>query len=646
MGSELDIAFTTRGNDWLNLITFVRSIYKGPLSAAMSADTISNNEVPWVSALDYIGIDTYYSLGSNVPLGIAPSVDSLVLAWQPILDKLQQISLTYNKSIIITEIGYQSRPSCHVRPWGTVDRDPLDDSAWLQDHDCACQANAYEAFFQAVTARSFFAGVYWWLWRTDPSAGGTGDSDFTPHGKPAEIVLRRWYGNYTCSNTSFYQQYIRNDGTFEMTPTEKSIISSSSSSTPLHRYYLTPSDNACDGSFRVIEGLRSSTRTFIEEAAIKYPRTPGINITKKQFNGFCFGGPDEWSSPYYRFDSTGAEQSIENLLQIGTDTVEVIVQWYFSNVTSTEIYPILDPDNPLRTSTDDELKSILVYAKSRGMKTLLTPMLDPDWTLPAQNFCRGETGKNGCYWRGQLGMYWNQTDCSPESDYGQWFAGYKPVLIHYAQLAEATDTDGYLIAHELATPVSACPNLWAEIVTEVRAVFGGQVSSAFLPNLLDPNQLNLVLPWAKTLDFIGIDCYLNYNLPKPPAVPWQDTNLSIIENGVQSYVNSFSQLAQTTGKKVVCTEVGWASRPWTYTGTAGIAKLDPEDCSVWDQCVSMNAHVLIYQAFMETFYAQDWFDGVLFWTARADPTAGGTSDDGFTVIGKPSAGVIANYWLL
>ena len=72
--------------------------------------------------------------------------------------------------------------------------DPLDDSAWLEDHDMACQANAYEALLRVFAHEPWWNGVFWWLWRADATAGGTGDSDFTPHGKPAEAVLRRWYG--------------------------------------------------------------------------------------------------------------------------------------------------------------------------------------------------------------------------------------------------------------------------------------------------------------------------------------------------------------------------------------------------------------------------------------------------------------------
>ena len=53
------------------------------------------------------------------------------------------------------------------------------------------QANAYEALFRAFSGEPWWGGVFWWLWRADATAGGTGDSDFTPHGKPAEGACMR-----------------------------------------------------------------------------------------------------------------------------------------------------------------------------------------------------------------------------------------------------------------------------------------------------------------------------------------------------------------------------------------------------------------------------------------------------------------------
>jgi hypothetical protein len=35
--------------------------------------------------------------------------------------------------------------------------------------------------------------MYWWQWSPDPNDGGPDDTGYTPHGKPAEQILRSWY---------------------------------------------------------------------------------------------------------------------------------------------------------------------------------------------------------------------------------------------------------------------------------------------------------------------------------------------------------------------------------------------------------------------------------------------------------------------
>ena len=72
--------------------------------------------------------------------------------------------------------------------------DPYDDSAWLLVVDVSCQDNAYEALFRYALSKPYIHGVYLWLWRSDPTTGGTYNGDFTPFAKPAETTLRRWYG--------------------------------------------------------------------------------------------------------------------------------------------------------------------------------------------------------------------------------------------------------------------------------------------------------------------------------------------------------------------------------------------------------------------------------------------------------------------
>lgn len=183
IASELDHAFQ-REAEWRVLVAAVRAAFSGSLliEYGLSAD------LAWWDALDFIGIDFYSSLGGNLTLGQAPSVPELQAALAPYVSTIANLSARTGKKVVITEIGYQSRPSCHARPWATVERNPQDDSPWVCSFDTTCQANAYEAFLSTLVPQPWFAGVFWWLWHADPTSGGTSDSDFTPHGKPAEQV--------------------------------------------------------------------------------------------------------------------------------------------------------------------------------------------------------------------------------------------------------------------------------------------------------------------------------------------------------------------------------------------------------------------------------------------------------------------------
>jgi hypothetical protein len=52
--------------------------------------------------------------------------------------------------------------------------------------------------------------------------------------------------------------------------------------------------------------------------------------------------------------------------------VEVIAQWFFDNVTDTEIYPVTDPASPLRTPTDGELGALVAEVAEPTAMTLAT----------------------------------------------------------------------------------------------------------------------------------------------------------------------------------------------------------------------------------------------------------------------------------
>jgi hypothetical protein len=94
------------------------------------------------------------------------------------------VSAAAGKRVLFTEIGYKSHGGATVHPW---------DWEISGARDWGLQASAYEAAFDALWREPWFAGFYWWKWRPDARSDTDYERDFTPQGKPAEAVVRRYY---------------------------------------------------------------------------------------------------------------------------------------------------------------------------------------------------------------------------------------------------------------------------------------------------------------------------------------------------------------------------------------------------------------------------------------------------------------------
>ncbi len=169
-----------READWRRVIDSVRAHFSGPITYAANHDGYWN--VRFWDALDYIGIDAYFPMTNMMD----PPIDSLIARWNEIKPDLANLYNTYHKPIIFTEIGYRSVDGANMRPWewgtsGNVD---------LQE-----QWDCYEAVRLSFNNIDWFAGIFWWYWKTDPNQGGPDDIDYTPHNKPAENVVRNWYSS-------------------------------------------------------------------------------------------------------------------------------------------------------------------------------------------------------------------------------------------------------------------------------------------------------------------------------------------------------------------------------------------------------------------------------------------------------------------
>jgi len=179
IGTEL-LGTTHRSDDWREIIGGVRALYDGPIVYA-SLHGGEETSITWWDAVDYIGVDAYYRLADNDD----PTLPELIEAWESPAETLAGLAATYNRPILLTEIGYRSQNGCTNHPW---------DSACVEGIDLAEQALAYQAAFESLYHQPWLAGLFWWMWPVDRFESGVCDEGFSPHLKPAEDVLRAWYG--------------------------------------------------------------------------------------------------------------------------------------------------------------------------------------------------------------------------------------------------------------------------------------------------------------------------------------------------------------------------------------------------------------------------------------------------------------------
>lgn len=164
--------------NWHKIIKEVKEHYTGPLTYAATFDSFQS--ITWWNRLDYVGIDAYFPLTSKN----RPSIDELKQAWNRIANGIENWDSTVKKPIIFTEIGYRSGDGTNIEPanW----KAPL-------SPDFQEQLDSYSATFETLWNRPWFYGFYWWIWETNPDAGGLTDADFTPQNKPVELLLKNWY---------------------------------------------------------------------------------------------------------------------------------------------------------------------------------------------------------------------------------------------------------------------------------------------------------------------------------------------------------------------------------------------------------------------------------------------------------------------
>ncbi|MFA9458192.1 glycosyl hydrolase family 53 [Halalkalibacter sp. AB-rgal2] len=180
IGCEM-IDTESRTDEWYQVIKEVKAVYNGPL--IYNANHGKEEGVDWFDQVDLIGTSAYYPV-ANVP---GDSEENMMKNWETVRDKLQKLHEKFNKPIVFVEIGCRSARGCATMPWDFEHTElPFDEEE---------QARFYSSVLKVFWDVPWFAGFFWWDWKTKLYAleKAKEDVDFDIYGKKAETVLKQWY---------------------------------------------------------------------------------------------------------------------------------------------------------------------------------------------------------------------------------------------------------------------------------------------------------------------------------------------------------------------------------------------------------------------------------------------------------------------
>ena len=177
VGSEL-VTAEHYVEQWTRTIRQVRKEYHGLITYSANWDHYTT--IPFWDQLDLMGMNSYYKLGDNASV----TVKEINKRWADIRDHILQFSRKIKKPVLMTEVGWCSQANAASEPW-----DYTKDASEVP-LDLELQKRLYESYFETWYGQTGFAGFMLWSWT--PNASGPQDRGYTPEGKPAEEVLRRW----------------------------------------------------------------------------------------------------------------------------------------------------------------------------------------------------------------------------------------------------------------------------------------------------------------------------------------------------------------------------------------------------------------------------------------------------------------------
>lgn len=245
------------------------------------------------------------------------------------------------------------------------------------------------------------------------------------------------------------------------------------------------------------------------------------------------------------------------------------------------------------TMTDDELKGMIEYAHSLGLRVALKPTAN----------C-----KNGT-WRAHISFFDEDVVCEPK--WGNWFASYMEFQNHYAAIAQAMGCEMHIAGCEMVMSEHR-EREWRQTIAEIRKEFKGLVSYN-----TDKYQEHNV-KWWDCVDVISSSGYY-------PINDWEN-QLDRIEKVVKQYDKPFF-FAETGCMSVSGSPA--VPNDWTVRGP-----------------VDLNGQARWYRTMFEACGKRDWVSGhaLWSWTDHLYPESQASNHLDYEIYAKPAECVVSEFY--
>lgn len=163
-----------KANGWPDFVHNIRQIYKGKL--AYDTDNLQQAE-------DFQHWDLFDIVTTSLYTALPDDKPGRLHIMENTAQRLKKLGQKWNRPVWVAELGIRSAQGLLSRPWASPEEVTAAVNLDIQKEILEDWRN--------VVGKYGIKGISFWCWYTNPHAGGTQDTDFTPQNKPAESVLKR-----------------------------------------------------------------------------------------------------------------------------------------------------------------------------------------------------------------------------------------------------------------------------------------------------------------------------------------------------------------------------------------------------------------------------------------------------------------------